>query len=172
MLVTLTSGSHCIIYIYIFTVIWATVVTCKIWHVFYTSAFLMCPVTAPVRCTHTSPAELFVYNSPQSKQSQYFIDASFDLTGFVLRLFFFYITLLVVGRRAGLTDLTLLVFRDARRFFLQRASLRGVSVSTADFLHCRFGVYGDARGWALTDSGENSTDTFSNNLTGWERLLW
>ena len=92
--------------------------TCKIWHVFYISVFLMCPVRAPPALHPYLPAELFVHNSPQSQQSQYFIDASSNLTGFVLRLFFFCITLLVVGRRASLTDPTLLAFRDARRFFL------------------------------------------------------
>ena len=42
-------------------------------------------------CTHIS-RWFFCAQIPQSKQSQSFIDASFDLVGFVLRLFFFCIT--------------------------------------------------------------------------------
>ena len=107
-----------------------------------------------------------MYNSPKSKQSQSFAEASFDFTGFFCVFSFIGVTLLVVGRRTGLTDLALLAFRDARRFFsCHRASLTRVSVSTADFLHYRFGVHGDAHGWAITDSGEITTDIFSTNLT-------
>ena len=55
-------------------------------------------------------------------------------------------------------------------FACRRASLTGVSVSAAEFLHCRFGVtlHGEAFGWALTDSGKK-IDGYIFNQFAWLR---